>query len=433
MSGVEEIRRLTIDDRFKGMPLSVRPFELREIGKHGWNVLAEDLPLPLAVLKKDALDHNRAWMRRFLRATGAQLYPHGKTTMSPQLFALQQEDGARGISVATVHQLAIARRYGVKRILLANQLIAPTAIQSVIEQLQRDEDFELLCLVDSIETVQRLSGVAQRLGARRPIDVLLEVGSVGGRCGARDLTSAMQVARAASKIGSGLRLCGVEGFEGTIAGSTLEETEAAISRYLVFLCEVATKCCDEGWLNKDTMIFSAGGSAFFDLVVQAGKNQFGTSTPQVILRSGCYLTHDSQFYRNLHTRLLNRFRPVATLGEGLRASLEIWSYVQSRPEPTRAVLNMGKRDCSYDIHLPVITHWYRPKNQGGPISIPPDHRIVSLNDQHAIVDIPADSPLGVGDLVAAGISHPCTTFDKWQLIPMVDETYQVIDAIRTFF
>ncbi|WP_390813830.1 hypothetical protein [Bremerella alba] len=25
----------------------------------------------------------------------------------------------------------------------------------------------------------------------------------------------------------------------------------------------------------------------------------------------------------------------------------MWAYVQSRPEPTRAVLNLGKRDCSF--------------------------------------------------------------------------------------
>lgn len=432
MTGLEEIHRSLIDDRFKGMPLGVRPFELREIAKHGWHVLAEDLPLPLAVLKKEALDHNRGWMRRFLQVTGAQLYPHGKTTMSPQLFALQQADGARGISVATVHQLAIALRYGVKRILLANQLIVPTAIQSVIKMLQKDDELELICLVDSVETVRRLSEVARQLGARRPIDVLLEVGSVGGRCGVRDLTSAIEVVRAASKAGSGLRLCGVEGFEGTIGGSTLEETEAAIGRYLEFLCEVATKCCSEGWLNRDTMVFSAGGSAFFDLVVRTSENRLGDGS-KVILRSGCYLTHDSQFYQQLHERMLTRFQRADVLGEGLRASLEIWSYVQSRPEPTRAVLNMGKRDCSYDIHLPLITHWYRSASQGDPIPIPPGHRIVSLNDQHAIVDIPADSPLRVGDLVAAGISHPCTTFDKWQLIPVVDEAYRVTDAIRTFF
>jgi D-serine deaminase-like pyridoxal phosphate-dependent protein len=38
----------------------------------------------------------------------------------------------------------------------------------------------------------------------------------------------------------------------------------------------------------------------------------------------------------------------------------------------------------------------------------------------------------VGDIVACGISHPCTAFDKWQLIPVVEDEH-VVDLIRTFF
>jgi len=35
--------------------------------------------------------------------------------------------------------------------------------------------------------------------------------------------------------------------------------------------------------------------------------------------------------------------------------------------------------------------------------------------------------------VCLGISHPCTAFDKWQLIPVVDEEYRIVDVVRTFF
>ena len=433
MMDLEAIDNLRIDDRFKGVPPGVKPFELRHIGRQGWNVLAEHLPLPLAVLKTSAVQHNRRWMQRFLELTGVQLYPHGKTTMSPQLFALQLEDGARGISLATIHQLAIARRFGVKRILLANQLIAASAIDYVVRQLQQDDDLELLCLVDSAESVQRLAGAARRAGLSRPIDVLLEVGVPGGRCGVRELSSALAVARSVAATGSSLRLRGVEGFEGSVAGATVEETEAAVRTYLDFLWEVAANCCDEGLLDQETLLLSAGGSAFFDLVVQASQQQARTPAHHVILRSGCYLTHDSMLYQQWHQRLLSRCPQSEELGEGLRAALELWAYVQSRPEPTRAVLTLGRRDCSYDIHLPILTKWFRPGGHALPVDIPAGHRIASLNDQHALVEVPADSPLRVGDMVAAGISHPCTTFDKWQLIPLVNDHYDVTGAVQTFF
>jgi len=47
--------------------------------------------------------------------------------------------------------------------------------------------------------------------------------------------------------------------------------------------------------------------------------------------------------------------------------------------------------------------------------------------------VPAGSTLAVGDMVAFGISHPCLTFDKWQVICMVDDDYNVTSAIKTFF
>jgi len=47
--------------------------------------------------------------------------------------------------------------------------------------------------------------------------------------------------------------------------------------------------------------------------------------------------------------------------------------------------------------------------------------------------VPIESPLQVGDLVSFGVSHPCLTFDKWQHLYVVDDNYNVISAIRTFF
>ena len=61
------------------------------------------------------------------------------------------------------------------------------------------------------------------------------------------------------------------------------------------------------------------------------------------------------------------------------------------------------------------------------------YTVTGLNDQHCHLTLPEDSPLAVGDLIAFDISHPCTTFDKWQLIHVIDEDHKVVEAIRTFF
>src|SRR3954447_11620904 len=173
------IERMLLDDRFKGMPGGVAPFALATIGEKRWNLLAEDLPLPLAVIKESALAHNGAWMRRFLDLSGARIAPHGKTTMAPQLFARQLADGAWGITVATVQQLQVAREFGVGRVVLANQLVGRQAIRFVVSELEREPGFDFYCLVDSAENVATLAAAAREAGLQRPIQVLLEGGYPG--------------------------------------------------------------------------------------------------------------------------------------------------------------------------------------------------------------------------------------------------------------
>jgi D-serine dehydratase len=119
-------------------------------------------------------------------------------------------------------------------------------------------------------------------------------------------------------------------------------------------------------------------------------------------------------------------------GERLRPALEVWSMVQSRPEPNLAILTMGKRDASYDIDLPIPLFTHRP-GPGKVSALPPGCSIVKMNDQHAYLQLPAGCELAVGDLVGCGISHPCTTFDKWPLLLAVDDDYNVGFAVNTFF
>ena len=427
----EALDALLLDHRVKGMPGGIAPFPLGRIGERKWNVLREDLPLPLAVLKERALAHNSDWMRRFLALSGAMIAPHGKTTMSPQLFARQLADGAWAITVATAQQLQVARDFGLKRIVLANQLVGRQAIRYVLDELKRDPEFDFYCLVDSTENVAALAAAARAAAIGRPLQVLLEGGYPGGRTGARDRAAALAVAEAVAGAAPRLALRGVEGFEGLFHGVDTEETEGQVSRFLDFLVDIAIECERRGLFAAGPVLLSAGGSAFYDLVVERFRAARIAREHMVLTRSGCYLTHDSVLYRDAHAALRRRTPQAADLGTGLLPALEVWAYVQSRPEPEKALLTMGKRDVSYD-ELPVPLSWFRPGMQT-PQPMPPGHVVTGLNDQHCHMTIPTASPLAVGDLVAFGISHPCLTFDKWQVICLVDDDYTVTGAIKTFF
>jgi D-serine dehydratase len=155
---------------------------------------------------------------------------------------------------------------------------------------------------------------------------------------------------------------------------------------------------------------------------------------RVVLRSGCYLSHDSLHYERMQSRIRQRSAALWGQGPGLLNALEVWAHVQALPEPGRAICALGKRDLSHDLELPQPLWWFRPGLHDAPQAAAPTLRVTALNDQHAFVDGPqGDLAWRVGDLVGFGVGHPCTTFDKWPLLYTVDDGYRVLDGVRTFF
>lgn len=418
-----------LDPSTKGLPFDIAALTLGEIGAQGWSLFANDLPLPAAVLKRDVLTANSAWMSRFAAMNRLEMAPHGKTTMAPHLYDRQIADGAWAITVATAQQLGVCLRFGVKRVLLANQPIGKPAVDACFRALRPPADVELYCLADSLEGVALLAKGARDNPppADNPLRVLVEIGFEGGRTGARSEVLAIAVARAVAET-PGLMLAGFECFEGILADTR------SVDGFLDEVVSVATSAEEQGLLPADVpMVLSAGGSAFFDRVGERFQ-RVAMSRPMVrVLRSGCYITHDALTLHQAFQRIVGE--TTLTLPEGgLAPALEVWAHVQSRPDSTRAILTVGKRDISYDAGMPIPVHWIRPGSaKVRPEPVPDGHVVEALNDQHCHLVIPADSPLQVGDMVGFGISHPCTTFDKWSVLMVVDDAYRVVGAVKTFF
>lgn len=416
----------------KGLPHDAAGLSLSDVAGRNWNVLNESLPLPGAVIKQSALEHNARWMRDFLDRENVLLAPHGKTTMSPQLFDLQLRYGAWGITVATVQQLKVCRRFGVQRILLANQLVGTGDIEYVAAELSRDPAFEFYCLVDSAAGVERLQNALARAGQVEPLRVLVETGVPGGRTGCRSADEALRVAEKVSAQ-SLLALYGVECYEGIIGSSDAQTDEFRVKGLLQQLVSIYRDCRSRQlFADPECVLLSAGGSAYFDMVASI-LGRLDRDAVRVIVRSGCYLTHDSLFYERHFRRAQARRAGQQRLQGRLKPALEVWAYVQSVPEPGLAVLSMGKRDVSHDIDFPMVQNWFRPGQMERPEAVAGEAALSALNDQHACLRFSGGVNLSVGDMVALGISHPCTTFDKWQLLWLVDDDYNVTGGIRTFF
>jgi D-serine dehydratase len=422
----------------KGLPITA-PLRQGAIGMQGWNVLRAETSFPVAVLKHSALEHNLAWMKAFCERHGAILAPHGKTTMSPQLFGAQLANGAWGITLANATQIRLAHRYGVRRVLLANQLVASSDIASMLDLLHEDPGFELFALVDSAAGVARLQDAVAAHPLARPLPLLVELGMQGKRAGCRSDAAALALAHAVARA-PGLQLAGFEGYEGLQVTDDRAGDIAAVEAFLARLTGLARQA-DAGqlFMGRSNILLTAGGSGYFDVVARHFKGIDDLSRPVLpILRSGCYLTSDHGSYLRqigaLNAREAACCHPAPAADDGLRPALEVWSMVQSCPEPGLAILTMGKRDASYDIELPIPLQWHRP-GAAKPAGLPAGSVIFKMNDQHAYLRLPAgsESLLEVGDLVGCGISHPCTTFDKWPLLLAVDDDYSVAYAVNTCF
>lgn len=394
-----------------------------EITRRGWNLLREDLSLPAAVLYQDRLGHNLKWMQHFIDAYGVRLAPHGKTTMAPRLFQMQLDGGAWGITLATAHQTMVAHEHGVKRVLMANQLVGRQNLR-MIADLLTDPEFEFYCLVDSGEEADQLGAFFSERGLK--LCVLVELGVTGGRCGVRDEEQLQAVLDAFDRWKGVIELCGVELYEGVLKDE--ENVRAFIER----ASEVTKRLLSDGHFARRPALISGAGSAWYDVVAEEfSRAKFGTAV-EIVLRPGCYLTHDVGNYETQQKRILASNPVAREMRSGLLPALNIWAYVQSIPEPELAVVTMGRRDAAFDSGLPAPALHYRPGGRE-PRPTPPHWETTKLMDQHGYLKIAPGDDVRVGDMVGFNISHPCLTFDKWRVLVIIDEKYNVVDVIKTYF
>lgn len=432
-SPLANLTDVTVDGRTKGMPGALGTTPLGEIGAKGWNLLRHDLPLPVAVLDMEALTHNSRWIGAVTRHYGVSLCPHGKTTMAPQLFHRQLEDGCWGITLSTQHQVAVARHYGVSRIFLANQILDPAFLSYIAEAQEQDAAFDFYFLIDSVEGVDLIGRIAESRSRHRPFQVLIEMGDPDGRTGCRTVEEAVALAERVKAIPGAATVVGIEGFEGSIRGEDMTQIEQRIVAFLQLMNETALQIEARGLFGGQEILLTAGGSSFFDLVARTlTEARFGSAS-RVVLRSGCYIAHDAGMYVEQVARAMERSPELAALAITPRQALTVWAVVQSRPADDVLYLNVGRRDVSYDAHLPRLLSYVDDRRPDIVVPLEGGYETVRLYDQHACVSCPKGSPLRPGMMVQIGISHPCTTFDKWDVLGVVDRHQNIIGAVKTFF
>ncbi|PPS86564.1 amino acid deaminase [Streptomyces sp. MH60] len=410
-----------VDHRFKGLPPDAYGLTVAELAGQRRNLFTGGFATPVLALSAERLEHNLKLMETYSARHGLAFAPHGKTSMAPQLFHRQIEHGAWGITLAVPHQVRVARAFGVGRVFLANELVDAAALRWISTELDADPDFRFVCYVDSVRGVELMDAALTDAGAGRPLDVVVELGAgAGARTGVRTEAECAAVADAVAGTRT-LRLAGVAGYEGEVPDADPERVHAWLRRLVALAVDFDGAGRFEG---LEEIVLSAGGSAWFDAVADVFAEVPGLSRPVLkLLRSGAYVSHDDGHYREL-----TPFNRVPQEG-ALEPAFRLWSQVVSRPSPEQAFTNAGKRDAAYDLHLPFAQVVRRDGVERPATGI----EVTGLSDQHAWVRTTGEADLEVGDWLGTGLSHPCTSFDKWQLIPVAEADGTVVDYIRTFF
>ncbi|MFE6333888.1 amino acid deaminase [Streptomyces sp. NPDC057798] len=408
-----------VDHRFKGLPPDAMGLTVGELAAERRNLFTDGFATPVLALSAERLDHNLRLMETYAQRHGLAFAPHGKTSMAPQLFRRQIEHGAWGITLAVPHQVWVAREFGIRRVFLANELVDGAALRRLGADLAADPDFRFVCYVDSVRGVELMDAALE--GAARPVDVVVELAAgKGARTGVRTEAECAAVADAVAAARA-LRLVGVAGYEGEVPGATPERVRAWLRR----LVALAVDFDRAGrFADTDEIVVSAGGSAWFDAVAEVFAEIPDLSLPVLkLLRSGAYVSHDEGHYRRL-----TPFNRVPAEG-ALEPAFRLWTQVVSRPSAEQAFVNAGKRDAAYDLDLPLAQVVRRDGAERPASGI----EVTALSDQHAWLRTAPGADLEVGDWVGLGLSHPCTSFDKWPLIPVAEADGTVVDYIRTFF
>ncbi|SDL25404.1 alanine racemase [Arthrobacter sp. ok362] len=367
---------------------------------------------PQLRLDSDALENNIRVMAEWCRERGVELAPHVKTTMSAPIIERQLAAGAVGVTVATVDQVASVLAWGNGHVLVANEIVDRFGLTRVRTWLEEDPGREIRCFVDSAAGV-RAAGEVFDGGGGLALEVLIDVGTPGGRTGVRSLDEGLLLAELVRDT-SGLRLVGVAGYEGVVPNSRAADTVTAVDRHCRLVRDVYLEAAK--FFETAAPIYSMGGSAFPDRVVEFLPDGGQVPGTRIILRSGCYVTHDHGTYAAVS--------PVP----GLIPAISVRAVVLSTPEAGMAVVGAGKRDLPYDAGLPTFLS---ARTADGAEKKGAAAEVRNLYDHHAVLT--GVTGLDVTDTVDFGLSHPCSAFDRWPEYVLTDRDGHDVGVWHTDF
>lgn len=422
-----------LDPSSRGVPPGFGELTSRTIAVQHWHPSDGAMSLPLLSLDLAIYDDSRAAMFDVCAEFGIGIAPHAKTPMAPALARNFVEQGAWGTSVADLRQAGVMLRYGLRRLLIANEIGGLNAIKRLAQLLSVYRDAEIHLFVDSVEFVQSLAAIWAVDKHLPTIHLLLEVG-----CGRGGVQTQGEIEALLSCLGKvdepRLQVSGVAAYEGTTNRPNEDELQNA-------LCDLfdrvgsALRAVREFVGPDKPLLLSAGGSSLFDyVIVHCVPMTKRDGNTMLLLRNGACFFSDHGPIRDrlqaLASRKLLGEAASLRIAKSFRPALRLWAEVLSTHSDGTVICGLGLRDAAHDQGLPVPFYLWREGRRAADIN--GSGNLTKLNDQHAFVQIPGVE-VQIGDVVEFGVRHPCTTIDKHDLIYGIGENEKIQTVFRTFF
>ena len=313
-----------------------------------------ELDTPALLVDLDVLEANIAQMASDIKARGASWRPHSKANKSPAIGHRELRAGAIGITCAKLSEAEVLVANGIFDILISNQVVGPIKTRR-LAWINRQDGVDVKCCVDSLINVQEIAAAGREAGVS--VRVVIEINSGMERAGVLS-KDALALAKAIDAL-DGIEFAGLMTWEGhAMSHADFEERTAVVKRSIALVLDAQEEIEAAGIKVE---IVSVGGTGTY--LISAGIE----GVTEVQAGGGIW---GDQMYLDLHANV--------------KPALELITTVTSRPNPTRVIIDAGRKTCD-------------PSNRA-PIPIGIDIVKIALSAEHGNLELkePSDTP-GIGD------------------------------------
>ncbi|CCM78792.1 D-TA family PLP-dependent enzyme [Rhizobium mesoamericanum] len=319
-----------------------------------------DLSTPRPIIDEDRLAANIARVQAYMDQHGLNFRPHIKTHKIPALAAEQITAGAKGINCQKISEAEAFAAAGFEDILITFNILGPQKLERLGALNERISDLKVVA--DSTATVD---GLSSYFASRKPLTVLVECDTGGGRCGVQTPEEARSLAEHINNT-PGLAFGGLLNYPKPGSAAVVQ---AFLNEALLLLRADGIAC---------PTVSNGGTPSLFEAHLVSAATEH---------RAGTYIYNDRSMVRAGHCSEAD-------------CAMHVLATVVSRPTADRAVIDAGSKALTSDL-LGFADY--------GTVVGYPEAVITGLSEEHGVIDLSkcGDTRPKIGDKIRIIPNHTC--------------------------